>query len=67
MSKLRQFLYNKLTDCEALFEQANAHSDIIYMKGMLEIGGMQTQLIANIGKRQAYQEVLEFIRKEQME
>ena len=34
------------------------------MKGMLEIGGMQTQLIANIGKRQAYQEVLEFIRKE---
>ena len=67
MSKLQQFLYDKLTDCEALFEQANANSDIIYMKGMLEIGGMQTQLIANIGKRQAYQEVLEFIRKEQME
>ena len=64
MSKLQQFLYDKLTDCEALFEQANANSDIIYMKGMLEIGGMQTQLIANIGKRQAYQEVLEFIRKE---
>ena len=64
MSKLQQFLYDKLIDCEALFEQANANSDIIYMKGMLEIGGMQTQLIANIGKRQAYQEVLEFIRKE---
>lgn len=64
MSKLQQFIYDKLIDCEALFEQANANSDFIYMKGMLEIGGMQTQLIANIGKRQAYQEVLEFIRKE---
>ena len=64
MSKLQQFLYDKLISCEALFEQANANSDFIYMKGMLEIGGMQTQLIANIGKRQAYQEVLEFIRKE---
>ena len=63
MSKLQQFLYDKLTDCEALFEQANTNSDIIYIKGMLEIGGIQTQLIANIGKRQAYQEVLEFIRK----
>ena len=51
----------------ALFEQANANSDIIYMQGMATIGGIQTQLIANIGKRQAYQEVLEFIRKEQME
>ena len=63
MSQIEQFLHNKLTDCEALFEQANANSDIIYMQGMATIGGIQTQLIANIGKRQAYQEVLEFIRK----
>jgi hypothetical protein len=33
------------------------------MKGMLEIGGIQTQLIANIGKRQAYTEVLEYLRQ----
>ena len=64
MSQIEQFLHDKLTDCEALFEQANANSDIIYMQGMATIGGIQTQLIANIGKRQAYQEVLEFIRKQ---
>ncbi len=60
---LQQFLHQKLTDCETLFEQANTNSDIIYMKGMLEIGGIQTQLIANIGKRQAYTEVLEYLRQ----
>lgn len=51
MSQIEQFLHDKLTDCEALFEQANANSDIIYMQGMATIGGIQTQLIANIGKR----------------
>ena len=60
---LQQFLHQKLTDCETLFEQANTNSDLIYMKGMLEIGGIQTQLIANIGKRQAYTEVLEYLRQ----
>lgn len=60
---LQQFLHEKLTDCEALFEQANTNSDIIYMKGMVTIGGIQTQLIANIGKRQAFQEVLEYLRQ----
>lgn len=67
MSKLQQFLYNKLTDCEALFEQANANSDIIFLEGMLRHGGEGNVILMNIGKRQAYQEVLEFIRKEQME
>jgi hypothetical protein len=58
-----QILHPKLTDCETLIEQANTNSHLIYMKGMLEIGGIQTQLIANIGKRQAYTEVLEYLRQ----
>lgn len=64
VNPLVSFCNDKLRDVESLFEQANANSDIIYMKGMLEIGGIQTQLIANIGKRQAFQEVLEYLRSE---
>lgn len=67
MSKVNpvvKFCNRKLMDVESVFEEANANSDMIYLKGMLELGGIQTQLIANIGKRQAFQEVLEYIRKE---
>ena len=48
VNPLVSFCNDKLRDVESVFEQANANSDIIYMKGMLEIGGIQTQLIANI-------------------
>jgi hypothetical protein len=67
MSKLRQFLYDKLIDCETVFENANANSDIIFLEGMLRHGGEGNAILMNIGKRQAYQEVLEFLRKEQRE
>ena len=56
------FCQEKVMDCEQLFEQANTNSDLIFMKGLLQHGGEINVLLMNIGKRQAYIEVMEFIR-----
>lgn len=63
MTTLKDFLNNKLTDCERVFEEANANSDVIFMNGLLRHGGEINALLMNIGKRQAYIEVYEFLRK----
>lgn len=63
MDSLKDFLNNKLIDCERVFEEANANSDLIFMKGLLKHGGEINALLMNIGKRQAYIEVYEFLRK----
>ena len=62
MSDLTKFLQSKLNDCEAVFENANTNSDKVFLQGMLKHGGETNALLMNIGKRQAYSEVLEFIR-----
>ena len=46
-----------------MFEEANANSDLIFMEGLLKHGGEINALLMNIGKRQAYIEVYEFLRK----
>lgn len=63
MTTLKDFLNNKLTDCERVFEESNANSDLIFMEGLLKHGGEINALLMNIGKRQAYIEVYEFLRK----
>ena len=63
MTTLKDFLNNKLTDCERVFEEANANSDLIFMEGLLRHGGEINALLMAIGKRQAYIEVYEFLRK----
>lgn len=63
MTTLKDFLNNKLTDCERVFEEANANSDLIFMEGLLRHGGETNALLMAIGKRQAYIEVYEFLRK----
>ena len=63
MTTLKDFLNNKLTDCERVFEEANANSDLIFMEGLLNHGGEINALLMNIGKRQAYIEVYDFLRK----
>ena len=63
MSDLTEFLQGKLNDCEDVFENANTNADMVFLKGMLKHGGETNALLMNIGKRQAYTEVMEFIRK----
>jgi len=63
MTTLKDFLNNKLTDCERVFEEANANSDVIFMEGLLKHGGEINALLMNIGKRQAYMEVLDYLRR----
>ena len=67
MSDLTEFLQSKLNDCEQVFENANTNSDMIFLEGMLKHGGETNALLMNIGKRQAYSEVLEFIRNNGVE
>ena len=62
MSNLTKFLQNKINDCEAIFENANTNSDMVFLQGMLQHGGETNALLMNIGKRQAYIEVLDFLR-----
>lgn len=64
MSNLTKFLQNKINDCEAIFENANTNSDMVFLEGMLQHGGETNALLMNIGKRQAYIEVLDFLRSE---
>ena len=64
MSNLTKFLQGKINDCEAVFEDANTNSDMVFLEGMLQHGGETNALLMNIGKRQAYIEVLDFLRSE---
>ena len=64
MSNLTKFLQGKIIDCEAVFENANTNSDMVFLEGMLQHGGETNALLMNIGKRQAYIEVLDFLRRE---
>lgn len=64
MSNLSRFLQSKINDCEAIFENANTNSDMVFLEGMLQHGGETNALLMNIGKRQAYIEVLDFLRSE---
>ena len=64
MSNLTKFLQGKINDCEAVFENANTNSDMVFLEGMLQHGGETNALLMNIGKRQAYIEVLDFLRRE---
>ena len=63
MTTLNQFLNNKIIDCERVFENANTTTDAVFLEGMLKHGGETNALLMNIGKRQAYSEVLDFLRK----
>ena len=62
MPNLNQFLNDKIIDCERVFENANTTTDMVFLQGMLEYGGETNALLMNIGKRQAYIEVLDFVR-----
>ena len=62
MSNLTKFLQSKINDCEAIFENANTNPDMVFLQGMLQHGGETNALLMNIGKRQAYIEVLDFLR-----
>ena len=62
MTDLNKFLQDKIMDCEEVFENANTDTDQVFLKGMLQHGGETNALLMNIGKRQAYMEVLDFIR-----
>lgn len=60
---LNSFLQDKINECESVFENANTNSVLIVMKGMVKHGGELNALLMNIGKRQAYIEVLDYIRE----
>ena len=63
MSKLTEFLQGKIIDCEEIFANANTSDEVIFLQGLLKHGGETNALLMNIGKRQAYSEVLDFIRR----
>lgn len=63
MTELQRFLQRKINECESVFENANTNSFLIVMKGMVKHGGELNALLMNIGKRQAYIEVLDYIRE----
>ena len=50
-------------DCEELFANANTTIDNAFLQGLLHHGGELNALLMSIGKRQAYSEVLDFIRR----
>ena len=63
MSKdIEKFCNDKIMDCEEVFANANTNEDIIFLKGMLQHGGETNALLMLIGKRQAYMEVIDYIR-----
>jgi len=63
MSELTEYLQGKIIDCERIFENANTGTNQVFLKGMLQHGGETNALLMNIGKRQAYMEVLDYLRK----
>ena len=62
MSELLTFLHDKIINCEEIFANAGTNADTIFLQGMLQHGGETNALLMNIGKRQAYIEVLDFIK-----
>jgi len=62
MSELSTFLNDKIITCEEIFANAGTNADTIFLQGMLQHGGETNALLMNIGKRQAYIEVLDFIK-----
>lgn len=62
MSELEAFLNKKIIDCEETFAKAGTNPDMIFLDGMLEHGGEINALLMVIGKRQAFTEILEYIR-----
>jgi hypothetical protein len=62
MSLLHSFLNDKIIDCERIFENASTNENDVFLRGMLEHGGEINALLMNIGKRQAYIEVLDYLR-----
>ena len=63
MTDLNKFLQDKIMDCEEVFENANTDTDQVFLKGMLQHGGETNALLMAIGKRQAYMEVLDYLRR----
>lgn len=63
MDDLTKFLQDKIIDCEEVFENANTSIDDAFLEGMLQHGGETNTLLMNIGKRQAYNEVLNYLRR----
>ena len=63
MSELAEYLQGKIIDCERIFENANTNTDQVFLKGMLQHGGETNALLMAIGKRQAYMEVLDYLRR----
>ena len=63
MSELTEYLQGKIIDCERIFENANTNTDQVFLKGLLQHGGETNALLMNIGKRQAYMEVLDYLRR----
>ena len=63
MSELTEYLQGKIIDCERIFENTNTDTDQVFLKGLLQHGGETNALLMNIGKRQAYMEVLDYLRR----
>jgi len=63
MSELTEYLQGKIIDCERIFENASTDENKVFMQGMLQHGGETNALLMNIGKRQAYMEVLDYLRR----
>jgi len=61
-NSIEKFCNDKIIDCEEVFANANTTGDEVFLKGMLNHGGETNALLMNIGKRQAYMEVLDFMR-----
>ena len=63
MKDLNKFLQDKIMDCEEVFENANTNSDRAFLQGLLKDGWELTVVLMNIGKRQAYTEILDYIKR----
>ena len=63
MTDLTKFLQDKIMDCEEVFENANTSIDEAFLEGMLQHGGELNAVLMNIGKRQAYIEILDYIKR----
>ena len=65
MTELQRFLQQKINHCERIFENASTTPKLIFMKGLLKHGGETNALLMNIGKRQAYMEVIDYLKKKE--
>lgn len=61
-NSIEKFCNDKIMDCEEIFANANTNSDKVFLQGLLKHGGETNALLMCIGKRQAYTEVLDFMR-----